>query len=109
MIPVGPWLPDLPALANPGALEALNVIPDAASYRPLPAFAEQGNAMAARVQGAIYARGVGGTIAQFAGDGTKLYRWDSSGVNWQDVSRIAGGPMRLQSTAAGRSHSSAIW
>lgn len=91
MIPVGPWLPDLPALANSGALEALNVIPDAASYRPLPAFAEQGNAMAARVQGAIYARGVGGTIAQFAGDGSNLYRWDSSGVNWQDVSRIAGG------------------
>lgn len=91
MIPVEPWLPDLPALSNPGALEALNVIPDAASYRPLPAFAEQGNAMTARVQGAIYARGIGGTIAQFAGDGTKLYRWDSSGVNWLDVSRTSGG------------------
>jgi hypothetical protein len=92
MIPVGPWFPDLPALANPGALEALNVIPDAASYRPLPAFAEQGNAMAGRVQGAIYARGVAGTIAQFAGDGMKLYKWDSSGVNWLDVSRAVGGP-----------------
>lgn len=92
MIPVGPWQPDLPALENPGALEAKNVIPDAASYRPLPALAPAGGALSQRVQGAIVARGEGGTIANFAGDATKLYRWDNAGVTWTDVSRSVGGP-----------------
>jgi hypothetical protein len=92
MIPVGPWQPDLPELQNPGALEAKNVIPDAASYRPLPSFATTGGAMTARVQGAISARGLGGGIVNFAGDAAKLYKWDSSGVNWADVSRTTGGP-----------------
>ncbi|MGH6960308.1 MAG: hypothetical protein ACREE7_07495, partial [Dongiaceae bacterium] len=91
MIPVGEWRPDLPEFANPGALEAKNVIPDLASYRPLPALVATGGAMGGRVQGATLARGIGGTIANFAGDATKLYRWDASGVNWTDVSRTSGG------------------
>jgi hypothetical protein len=92
MIPIGAWQPDLPDFENPGALEARNVVPDAAGYRPLPTLVATGNAMAARVQGAILARGQGGTIANFAGDATKLYKWDNAGVSWTDVSRTAGGP-----------------
>jgi hypothetical protein len=92
MIPVGPWQPDLPALENPGALEAKNVIPDVAGYRPLPALAATGGAMSQRVQGAIVARGQGGAIANIAGDAARLYRWDGDGVAWTDVSRTSGGP-----------------
>lgn len=35
-IAFGEWLPDLPKLNNPGALEALNVLPMDASYSPFP-------------------------------------------------------------------------
>jgi hypothetical protein len=92
MIPVGAWQPDLPAFENPGALEAKNVIPDATTYRPLPSLVATNHPMSARVQGAILARGVGGTVANFAADGTRLYKWDNAGVNWNDVSRTTGGP-----------------
>lgn len=34
----GEWLPDLPANNNPGAIEALNVIPSEGSYVPFPQF-----------------------------------------------------------------------
>lgn len=33
-VPFGEWLPDLPAMENPGAIEALNVIPSENSYIP---------------------------------------------------------------------------
>jgi hypothetical protein len=92
MVPIGAWQPDLPDFENPGALEAKNVIPDAGGYRPLPALVATGGEMDSRVQGAILARGQGGAIANFAGDGTKLYRWDGDGVSWEDVSRTSGGP-----------------
>src|SRR5215470_4601310 len=94
MIPIGAWQPDLPDFENPGALEAKNVIPDAAGYRPLPSLVAAGallGAMDARVQGAILARGQGGAIANFAGTAGKLYRWDNAGLTWTDVSRTAGG------------------
>src|SRR5690554_6208880 len=88
-VPVGPWLPDQPDYQNPGSTEALNVIPAARSYRPLPGFVPTGGAMDARVQGAISVRGIDGTIKNFAGDATKLYDWD--GVTWNDVTRTTGG------------------
>src|SRR5262249_4281976 len=94
MIPIGAWQPDLPDFENPGALEAKNVIPDRAGYRPLPSLVAAGSALGAmetRVQGAILARGQGGTVANFAGTVGKLYRWDNAGVAWIDVSRVTGG------------------
>ena len=35
VIPFGEWLPDLAEYSNPGALIALNVIPQLQSYRAL--------------------------------------------------------------------------
>jgi hypothetical protein len=57
----------------------------------LPSFIEAADTMSARVQGAVLARGIGGAIAQFAGDATKLYRLNTSGTTWADVSRTSGG------------------
>jgi hypothetical protein len=93
MIPIGAWQPDLPDFENPGALEAKNVIPDVAGYRPLPSLvAASTEAMDERVQGAMLARGQGGAIANFAGTASKLNRWDNGGATWSDVSRMTGGP-----------------
>lgn len=90
MIRFGPWLPDLPELENPGALEAKNVMPETEnSYGPVNALQEIGDALTARCQGGGSFRGIGGTVFVTAGDATKLYKW--SGSAWSDVSRLVGG------------------
>lgn len=91
MIRVGALSKDLPEFENPGALEALNVIPRGTSYGPLPSFMEIGGAMTARVQGATVARGIGGTLMQIAGDNAKLYRLAPDGTAWNNVTRLSGG------------------
>ena len=91
-LPFGEYLPDLPAFQNPGALEALNVIPAINSYRPFPAFTAISNALTARAQGAIVVVALDRSTMQFTGDATKLYRLIStSPTTWSDVSRTVGG------------------
>lgn len=88
MLRFGEWLPDLPDLENPGALEALNCVPlTKISYGPWFALQEAGDALTARCQGAFSARGTDGTVFVTAGDATKLYQW--SGSAWSDVSQAA--------------------
>lgn len=84
------WLPDQATLENPGANEAKNVIPRTlASYGPVQALQEVGNALTAYCQGAGSYRGIAGTVFVTAGDATKLYKYTSGA--WSDVSRLAGG------------------
>jgi hypothetical protein len=87
-IPVGEWLPDQPALSNPGATEAKNVIPWKGSYKSFPSFTTYSNALTARSQGAVFAKDSAGTIYNYAGDATKLY--ELSGISYSDVSRSSG-------------------
>lgn len=94
MIPFGEWLPDLPALENPGALEALNVFPlTQTSYGAIQALVEQGDALTARCQGAFTFRGIDGTILNTAFDATTAYVWD--GDSWEDATRLVGGAMAV--------------
>lgn len=90
-IPVGIFTPDQPPLENQGALEALNVIPAAKSYRPFPAFSSVTSALTARAQGWFSCRDLSGNIHNFAGDATKLYKLSADGLTWDDVSRTVGG------------------
>ncbi|MHA1555086.1 MAG: hypothetical protein ACTSU0_11845 [Alphaproteobacteria bacterium] len=80
MVPFGPWMPDLPDLANPGATVALNVIPQANSYGPLGALEAATVALDARVLGAVIARDTAGNNYNYAGDAAKLYQVGASGV-----------------------------
>lgn len=91
LLPFGEFLPDLPVFANPGATEAKNVIPRLVSYGPLPDLATLGSALTARAQGAISARSSSAVVNNFAGDATKLYKYNSGTTTWDDVSRLAGG------------------
>ena len=100
LIEVGELLPDLPALNNPGATVANNVIPAANSYRPLPAVQTVGNAAAERIQGAAYMRSIGDVINNFAGSNTNLYKYNSATLNWDDISRTVGGVYTCGSTEA---------
>lgn len=90
LLPFAEFLPDLPDFANPGANEALNVIPRANSYGPLNTTSSLGGALTARAQGALSARSSGAVIYNFAGDATKLYRYNSGTALWNDVTRAAG-------------------
>lgn len=89
IIPFGEYLPDLPSFGNPGATIAKNVIPGGIHYEQFLAMAVYSNALTARAQGAFSARDIDGTVYNFAGDATKLYRLSSA--TYSDVSRLAGG------------------
>lgn len=88
MIEFAEWLPDLPALENPGATVATNVLPNAKGYLPMPSFSTLTASLDARVRGFIALRDTDGNSYNYAGDATKLY--ELSNVTWTNVS-ISGG------------------
>jgi hypothetical protein len=88
VIPFAEWRPDMPALGQ-WAREALNVVPDEESYRPLNALSGVSSALASRAQGAAWFRAPANVVKMFAGDSSKLYLL--SGSTWNDVSRSSGG------------------
>jgi len=73
MISFGEWLPDRPALENPGTTVALNVVPTAGGFAPFQSGVVVTDALDARCQGAMSFKQVDGTSFVFAGDATKLY------------------------------------
>lgn len=87
--PFAAWLPDQPALENPGSTQASNCRPAAIGYRPMPdikAFTTA--ALDAFAQGAISVTDRVGAVTTYIGDAAKLYDVTSSAAT--DVS-IAGG------------------
>jgi hypothetical protein len=91
MVPFAPWLPDIAAFQTEASREALNCIPSASGFRPFPALSTVTAALTARCQGAASFRNLSGTIFNFAGDATKLYKMATGGLTWDDVSRSSGG------------------
>lgn len=92
MIPLGPWLPDIATFQTSAATDAKNVIPHSSGYQPFRAFSPVTAALTARARGgASFKAQTSGAIANFAGDATKLYKLESSGLTWEDVSRTTGG------------------
>lgn len=91
LVPIGEFLPDLPALGNPGALEAKNVIPKDRSYGPLRSLQDYSAAIGGRCIGYFTARSLAGTTTVFAATATKIYSLTGSSTSWTDVSRLAGG------------------
>ena len=57
----GEWTPDQPNLGS-GCADALNVIPTAKGYRPLPSLAALSNAADARLRGVFPAKQSSGTV-----------------------------------------------
>lgn len=86
------FLPDLPALDNPGTTIAQNVIPSGKSYKPVYSLNPYSTALTARSRGFITAReSQFGTSNNFTGDATKLYRLGSTTLGtWDDVSKAGG-------------------
>ena len=89
-LPFGPWLPDLPALGNPGNTDAKNVIPASGNgYMPWYALNPYSSALTARAQGAFATKDNAGTSHVYAGDATKLYLLSTA--TWTDATRLVGG------------------
>ncbi len=88
IIPFGEYLPDLPALGNPGATVAKNVIPHLAGYKPLSSLVTFSDALTARCQGAFSAIDSAGVTNVYSGDATSLYRLTD--VTWTDASQSGG-------------------
>ena len=78
MIPFAEWLPDLPDLENPGATEALNVLPGSRSYIPLLGISPITDAMNAFMRGGIAVRDKDDVVFNYAGNETKLYTISAS-------------------------------
>lgn len=92
MTPFAPWLPDIVQFNPAVSSDAKNVIPPSATgFKPWPSFTAVTSAITARVRGAFSTRGLTGTIFNFAGDATKLYKMASTGLSYSDVSRTVGG------------------
>lgn len=90
MVPLklGAWLPDNPDLENPGVTVAMNVVPGAGCYKPMPS-AELycTTAMSSMPLGAVAGMDQFANAFVFAGDAGKLYTLDPSIFGWKDVSR----------------------
>lgn len=100
MTPFGPWLPDVMKFNPSVSTEARNVIPPSTSgFGPFPSFNNVTSAITARVQGAFSARGLTGTIYNFAGDVSKLYQMANDGLSFNDVTRVSGGSYTTASDA----------
>lgn len=80
----GPWLPDLPALNNPGVITANGVYPITNGFGPFPGPSVITNALTGPGLGSITFRRTDGVIETFCGDATKLYRL--GGTTFADVS-----------------------
>lgn len=91
LVPFLPFLPDSADFNTESSAEALNVIPSSYGFRPFPGFSNTASAITARAQGAISCRSLSGTIYNFCGDATKLYKLAADGLSWSDVSRTVGG------------------
>jgi hypothetical protein len=88
-IPAGEWLPDQPTVNNPGALEALNVVPFGSNYAPFPSHEPQ-------VNGAVPDAVHGAAAALLPGGITQLYAGTANGL----YTRLAGAPFVLLEAAS---------
>ena len=92
MIQFGEWLPDQPDFLNAGVVTAENVIPAMNGYRPLNEFIGFSNATGgSSIRGIYPAKDNGGNVKLFVGDADKLYTFNPSTNNLDNVSK-AGTP-----------------
>lgn len=88
-IKFGEWLPDQPALSNPGATLVKNVLPYAQAYGQLRSLSSFTGALAAACTGAIWAKDLDGDTYNHAGTASALYQLGTD-YDWDDVSQAGG-------------------
>lgn len=94
MIPYGPFRPDISAINAPVCRMALNCIPAAAGFKPLPSARPASGTLPGvnpQCLGAATMIQSDGTVHSFAGTATTLAKIQSP-ATWVNVSRSSGGP-----------------
>jgi hypothetical protein len=81
----GEWLPDQAALSLPGSSNAVNVQPHGTGFRSWGSIAVDSTALTARARGAVAMIDADSNVRMFAGDATKLYRYEAG--TWTDKSK----------------------
>lgn len=89
ILPVAPWLPDLPAYNPKGSPNIRGVLPDTeASYLACPGLQPASTALTTRCQGAASFFATDGTVTQFAGDSQDLWQINvAAPATWANVSK----------------------
>lgn len=82
-VDLGEWLPDQPDFANPGCIEAKNVLPHLRSFIPLRSFVAFSNALNSACLGSYWMPDRNAIVHNFAGDTDSLYKL--SGGAWTRV------------------------
>ena len=90
MIPFGPWHPDATTINANTCPEAWDCLPAITGFKPLPDLAAASNSLGSQALGAAAMIETDGTVYEFAGTGTQLWKLSSS-ATWSDVSRTVGG------------------
>tara|TARA_R100001460_G_scaffold32767_1_gene64251 strand:- start:19538 stop:21007 length:1470 start_codon:yes stop_codon:yes gene_type:complete len=86
MIEFGEWLPDQSDLGNGGVLEAKNVLPGIRGYKPMQSPAALSNAADNYIRGIFSTRKQDRTVSIFAGDSSKIYKFNAGNSNLDNVS-----------------------
>ena len=87
-ITFGEWLPDQPGIA--GALQAAyNVYPQQIGYGPIPSLTDYSNSASENLT-RVFSGKISSTSTMFAGGATKLFKYNSTNRNLDDVSKAGG-------------------
>lgn len=90
MIDFAEWMPDQPETGGNNVTVAKNVIPMGRGYRSIHGFTAVSNAANAAIKGIFAGKDNDGNVTLFAGDATKLYKYNSANNNLVDSS-VSGG------------------
>ena len=90
------WLPDQPIYGNKGLSVATNVYPVARGYKRFQALSDFSNAGTNYLRSVFACEDTTGSVKIFAGDETKLYLFNSSTQNLDDVSKGGGYTLDIQ-------------
>lgn len=88
VLPLGQWLPDQPALGNPGVTVARNCLPRPNGYGPLASQTVFSPAMAAMARGGLAAKDKAGNAYTYAGTAAKIY--SLTAANATSVTNVGG-------------------
>lgn len=86
-IPFGEYRPDIDDNLSPYTRTAINVLPRADGYGPMPSVSVMTSALPARCRGQFYARSADGSIVVFAATSDRLYKLNNTNFTWSDVSK----------------------
>jgi hypothetical protein len=87
-ITFGEWLPDQPGIA--GALQsAYNVYPQQIGYGPIPSLTDYSNSASENLT-RVFSGKIASSSTMFAGGATKLFKYNSTNRNLDDVSKVGG-------------------